>query len=154
MERRMSNAASDPDADNLRFAQVVAHRDDFIRIAASQLLVRPLVPVRGLTPKQIPAEAGVYMFYRVGSDRPFHIGESMNLRQRIYQNQLRGQIGQSALKRKVNKLTGLTGKPLRDYIFSHFDVRFMPLSLGRIEVEDYLNTQFGIVESRPHAAKE
>ncbi len=136
------------------FSQVLACRDEFIRAAAGCLLAIPLVPVKGLTPKQIPAEAGVYMFWRKGDNRPYHIGESSNLRQRIYMNQLRGQPGQSPLKRKIKKATGLKGADLLDSILENFQVRFMPLSLGRIEVEDYLNAQYGIVESRPNAQTE
>ncbi len=139
---------------NTCYSEVLTCRDDFIRIAAERLLALPLVPVKGLTPKQIPAEAGVYMFWRAGDDEPFHIGESVNLRQRIYQNHLRGELRQSPLKRKVKKMTGLTDDSLRAYIFENFQVRFMPLSIGRIEVEDYLNAQYGIVESRPNAQVE
>ena len=138
--------------DKASFSQLLAGRDEFVQTAAERLLGQPLNPVQGLTPSQIPAEPGVYMIYDKNKvERPFHVGESANLRQRIYQNQLRGQLGQSPLKRKVSKKTGLTGDALREYILAHFVVRFMPLSLGRIEVEDYMNAKFGIVESRPHA---
>ncbi len=136
------------------FSQVLTCRDEFIQTAVERLLAVPLVPAKGLTPKQIPAEAGIYMFWRKGDEKPYHVGESSNLRQRIYMNQLRGQIGQSALKRKIKKATGLKDNDLPSYIFENFLVRFMPLSLGRIEVEDYLNAQYGIVESRPHAQEE
>lgn len=135
------------------FSRVIACRDEFVRVAAERLLSQPLIPVRGLAPSKIPTKPGVYMLYEKGKDRPFHVGESKNLQQRIYQNQLRGQMKQSPLKRKVCKKTSLTGTALRDYIFEHFLIQFMPLPLGRIEVEDYLKAEFGIVESRPHAKR-
>lgn len=37
----------------------------------------------------------------------------------------------------------------RDYIRNNFEVAVFVLPIGRIEVEDYLNAKFGIVESRP-----
>ena len=133
------------------FMSILSQRDDFVHEAARRLLLQPAVSVNGLTPSKIPTMPGVYVFYDDKSSRPFHIGESMNLRKRIYQSQLRGQSDKSPLKRKVKKQIGLEGFEARDYIFPHFSVGFMPLSLGRIEVEDYLNAQFGIVESRPDA---
>ena len=133
------------------FAPVLACRDAFVVAATERLLAQPVVLVQGLTPKRLPAEAGVYIFYRNGEEQPFHIGESVNLRQRIYQNQLRGQLGQSPLKRKLTRLTGLAGPELRTYVFDYVSVRWLPLALGRIEVEDHLNAKYGIVESRPNA---
>jgi hypothetical protein len=132
-------------------AVVLACRDAFVAAAAERLLAQSISPARSLTPSRLPAEAGVYIFYHNGEERPFHVGESVNLRQRIYQNQLRGQSGQSPLYRKLAKLPSFAGPELRTYMLDHMSVRWLPLALGRIEVEDYLNARFGIVESRPNA---
>ena len=134
------------------FSSVLASRDEFIKAAAERLLAQPLQPMKKLTPRLIPKEAGVYMFYQDSSDQPFHIGESSSLRQRIYTNQYQGTVGQSAIKRKLKKQLHLQDDELKGHIRDHLFVRFLVLPLGRIEVEDYLNDQFGIVESNPCSA--
>jgi hypothetical protein len=133
------------------FSQVLSCKDEFVRVAAERVLAQPLRPLIGLTPKMIPVTGGVYIFYQIDEAQPFHIGESKNLQQRIYRNQLRGTIGQSPLKRKAKKLFGLDGEGASKYIFANLQVRFLAIPLGRIEIEDYLNDQFGIVESNPDA---
>ncbi len=77
-------------------SQVLTCREEFVRAATDLLLNAPRLAVSNLKPSMIPAEAGVYIFYKFGETRPFHVGESRNLRQRIYMNQLRGQVNQSA----------------------------------------------------------
>ena len=131
------------------WSAVLDRQEGVLQLAIERFLACPLFGVKDLTPSNLPAEAGVYAFYPRGGDVPFHIGESKNLRQRIYQNQLRGQLRQSPLKRKVSTRTGLQGAALRNYTFDHFLVRFLLLPLGRIELEDRLNAHFGIVESSP-----
>lgn len=129
--------------------QVLACRDQFIRHSAEQLLAALRFSLSGLMPSKIPSEAGVYIFYVAGQDKPFHVGESKNLRQRIYRNQLRGQLGQSPMRRKLKDLKGLEGMAAREYMLKNFEVAFIVLPIGRIEVEDFINAKFGIVESRP-----
>jgi len=80
---------------------IYAERDALVEHLAAQVLAAPLHFVQGLTPSMIPQQAGVYVFYSTGIEQPFHIGESKNLRQRIYQNQLRGELRQSPLQRTV-----------------------------------------------------
>jgi hypothetical protein len=135
---------------------VLSRRDEFIRAAAEKLLIQPLKSTAHLKPSHVPAEAGVYMFYEddpVGEGQPYHIGESKNLRQRIYLNQLRGRLNQSAIKRKLSKRLGKDEETLHAYGLAHLYVRWLILPLGRIEVEDYVNALFGIVESNPKGVR-
>ena len=134
------------------FSSVLASRDEFVKAAAERLLAQPLQPMNKLTPRLIPKEAGVYMIYQDSNDQPFHIGESSSLRQRIYTNQYQGTVGQSAIKRKLKKQLHLKDDELKSHIRDYMLVRFLTLPLGRIEVEDYLNKHFGIVESSPRNA--
>lgn len=105
--------------------QIHACRDEFISYSAEQVLTARRIQVAQIKPSMVPTKAGVYIFYRLGETKPFHVGESINLQQRIYRNQLREQSNQSPMQRKVRKVTGLDSPELREYIRLNFEVAFL-----------------------------
>lgn len=66
-----------------------------------RLLQQPLIPVSGLTARDLPAAHGIYAWYRGGS--VFYIGEApiRTLRDRIWKDHLRGNAYGSIIRNKV-----------------------------------------------------
>jgi hypothetical protein len=56
---------------------------------------------RDLTPSRVPEAPGVYIITAVidGSEKPYYIGRSKNLRQRLYSNHLMGPRSNARLKK-------------------------------------------------------
>lgn len=80
------------------------HRKQWVRFvqgAYKQLLATEPVPFASLVPSQIPKEAGVYLITsrKSGTEEPYYVGRSKNLRQRLYRNHLMGHLTNARLKK-------------------------------------------------------
>jgi hypothetical protein len=121
--------------------------DDYCSIRAGELMSLPAHSLHGLQRSLIPQEAGIYGFFRITDDCPCYFGESTNLRQRISQNHIHGDFGQSGVKRMLRKTIQQMEEEsnvdylrrLSDMLKSEYQVRFLKVNLGRKEWEEYLN---------------
>lgn len=109
---------------------------------AKDLLRQPLHPVAELSAADIPAEPGVYAWYRRG--RLFYVGESRRgIRSRLWGNHLRGNARGSTLRNKVAKAFDFSPVGFRAYGPSaeqsistkllECEVRFLPVALALID---------------------
>jgi len=73
----------------------------FIEDSYTRLISIPPLHFRDLTPTLVPDIPGVYLITAMldGSEQPYYIGRSKNLRQRLYNNHLMGPRSNARLKK-------------------------------------------------------
>jgi hypothetical protein len=82
------------------------HVIDRYRKLLQQLLATPPIALDDNLYSALPVQGGVYRVFQKGSDwhSSVYVGETGNLRERIYRNHLMGNLESSTLKRKLIKL--------------------------------------------------
>jgi len=73
----------------------------FLKASLKQLLSRPPVKFAEMTPSMLPQIAGVYLITKLegGSEIPYYIGRTKNIRQRLYGDHLMGSLANAPLKK-------------------------------------------------------
>jgi len=74
---------------------------NFLETSYNKLISVVPFHFRDLTPSRIPEISGVYLITAIidGSEQPYYIGRSKNLRQRLYNNHLMGPRSNARLKK-------------------------------------------------------
>ena len=75
----------------------------FLQKRYSDLLASKAVPFSTLTPSKVPERAGVYVITakRGSTEKPYYVGRTKNLRQRLYNNHLMGTATNARLKKHL-----------------------------------------------------
>lgn len=88
---------------------------------------------------EIPASPGVYIIYD-GSERPYYVGQSRNLRRRLLVDHRRGNGKANVFRRKLARLKRLESEPaVTLYIMESCSLRFLELDSDgeRLEMEHF-----------------
>lgn len=92
------------------------------------LLKQKPIAFKGVIPSKIPAVPGIYLITKSNRnlEKPYYIGRSKNLRQRIYHNHLMGPLSNARLKNYLVKLGECTNKDTaKMFIRSSCSVRWI-----------------------------
>jgi excinuclease UvrABC nuclease subunit len=87
----------------------------------------------------IPPRPGIYVIYD-GSERPYYVGQSRNLRRRLLVDHRRGNGKANIFRRKLAMLERLEGEPaVTLYITERCSIRFMEVDSDgeRLEMEHF-----------------
>jgi hypothetical protein len=90
----------------------------------------------------VPASAGVYALWHVSSGAMIYVGETASLRHRMRDL---GRSVNHTCRRKLavaHKLVDATETQLSAMIEANYVLSFLPVSLGRIELEEYLSLRY------------
>ncbi len=81
---------------------------DFLNDAYNCLITKDPLAFQDMTPSRVPEEAGVYLITALvdGREKPYYVGRSTNLRQRLYSNHLMGRPSGNARLKKYLIETG------------------------------------------------
>ena len=82
------------------FQRVVDSQLQFLSERLNALLRATPLAFADMTPSKIPQRAGVYVITAnvSGSEHPYYVGRTKNLRQRLYNNHLMGPLSNARLK--------------------------------------------------------
>ena len=75
----------------------------FLEERFEALLKATPLPFSCLTPSKLPEAPGVYVITAIidGSEHPYYVGRTKNLRQRLYNNHLMGPLSNARLKKHL-----------------------------------------------------
>jgi len=115
--------------------------DRFLRRSLKELLSRPPVKFTEMTPSMLPQVAGVYLITKLGrgTETPYYIGRTKNIRQRLYSHHLMGSLASAQLKKYlIDSQVCSTIEEAKDFMLSNCAARW-------IEEADYRKR--GAIES-------
>lgn len=83
--------------------QITQAQLTFLQRQFHALLQCRALPFAGLTPSKLPEAAGVYLITAAlaGAEHPYYVGQTKNLRQRLYTNHLMGALSNARLKKHL-----------------------------------------------------
>ena len=80
----------------------IARQRKLLEAKFSELVNAEALPFSGLVPSKVPTSAGVYLISKreKRGEKAYYVGESVNLRERLYRNHLMGQPASNARLKK------------------------------------------------------
>ncbi len=108
---------------------------------ADEILKQDTIRLTDLKYSQIPEKSGVYIIYN--NKKVIYIGNTQNLRNRIYRNHLMGEERSSILKKKIMKERNLSRSKAKEYMKKYLSVRYRIIPTSKIDsVEHFLISLF------------
>lgn len=129
--------------------------DRFLRRSLKELLSRPPIKFTEMTPSMLPQVAGVYLITKLGrgTETPYYIGRTKNIRRRLYSDHPKGSLDKAPLKKYlIDNRECSTVEEAKEFIEKRCVARWIEESDYRIRgaIESYCTSilfpEYGIDE--------